>query len=50
MTLHWSGADHDYFTVYRPSHEYGDIIEVIEEVMALYGLAVKYGEGQAWEY
>lgn len=37
-----SGADHCYFTVYRPSHEYDDIIEVIKEVMAPYGLKVEY--------
>ena len=39
-----SGADHCYFTVYRPSHEYGDIVETIKEVMAPYGLAVNYAE------
>lgn len=38
------GGDRCGITVYRPSHEYGDIIEVIEAVMAPYGLAVKYGE------
>ena len=36
------GGDRNGIVIYRPSHEYDDIIEVIKEVMAPYGLKVEY--------
>ncbi len=38
------GGDRNGITIYRPSHEYCDIVETIKEVMAPYGLAVMYRE------
>lgn len=37
-------GDRNGITIYHPSHEYGDIVETIKEVMAPYGLTVNYAE------